>query len=107
MAGYCRRLLRRCPLPCFVVASSALMRLACFTSAFVPHAVAACSCQPTTLHLAHRPVWLHPTHPHCEQVPLFSGLPKPAQKKKLVVQFRMGISYDPADVKRNPDEDEV
>lgn len=33
------------------------------------------------------------------QAPLFSGLPKPAQKKKVVVQFRVPISYDPADVK--------
>ncbi|EFN56920.1 hypothetical protein CHLNCDRAFT_143436 [Chlorella variabilis] len=37
--------------------------------------------------------------PSGAKAPLFSGLPKPAQKKKVVVQFRVPISYDPADVK--------
>lgn len=39
------------------------------------------------------------------QAPLFSGLPKPAQKKKVVVQFKVPISYDPADVKSNLEEE--
>ena len=38
------------------------------------------------------------------QAPLFSGLPKPAAKKRVAVQFRMPISYDPSDVKIDPDE---
>ncbi|PRW33970.1 proline-rich PRCC [Chlorella sorokiniana] len=43
--------------------------------------------------------------PSGSKVPLFSGLPKPATKKRVTVQFRMPISYDPADVKIDPDEE--
>ena len=32
------------------------------------------------------------------QAPLFSGLPQPAQKKKVVVQFRVPISFDRSEV---------
>lgn len=35
------------------------------------------------------------------QAPLFSGLPKPAAKKKLVVQFRCPITFNAADVKED------
>jgi hypothetical protein len=42
---------------------------------------------PTTL-----PLLSHALPP--PQAPLFSGLPQPAQKKKVVVQFRVPISFD-------------
>lgn len=47
-------------------------------------------------------LWPHPSS--AAQAPLFSGLPKPAAKKRVAVQFRVPISYDPADVKGDPDE---